>query len=141
MREYYPKKSEIPKDIYKQVVAILQGYDNLKKKRLDILYGTPQKEQESRPSEPSTPTENRAIKLSQIDDRLHAVDQICVWMRGKLGGKVSEDFDPLKAFWSYDYYNCQHYRKSGGDNGPSRSTWNRYRWRFAALIAEKLELF
>lgn len=40
MREYFPKSSEISKDVYKQVKAILEGYDRLKQERLNIMYGS-----------------------------------------------------------------------------------------------------
>lgn len=140
MREYYPKYAEIPKDVFDQVKGILKGYDRLKHERLDILHGTPPKE-EGHSANPGKPTEQKAVKLAYINGRLEAIDQACVYMRGNFDGKVSYEFDPLKAFWNYDYFNCEHIRKDEGDTGPVYRTWLRYRHRFAAIVAENLKIF
>jgi len=141
MREYFPKSSEIPKDVYKQVVAILSGYERLKRERQEILYGTPQKLESGRSNEAGRPAEQKAIKLTYIDERLRAVDQACVWMRGKLDGKAGYEFNPLEAFYDYNYYNAQYIRHGPKDNGPAPRTWRRYKRRFASLVAKNLKLF
>lgn len=86
MRDYYPKYSEVPKDVYEQVKA-------------------------------------------------------AVLMRGKYDGKVYEDFDPVKAFWSYDYFNYPHIRADKNDEGPVRKTWTRFRFSFAGIITKRLNIF
>lgn len=141
MTEYYPKCSEIPKDVYEQVKAILRGYDRLIEDKYILSYGTQQKPEGGRSSEPGDPTAQRAMKLAYINDRLHAIDQAQMWMRGKLDGRVGYDFDPLKAFWNYAYYNESHKRASEQDNGPAPRTWKRYRIRFAAIVAQNLNIF
>ena len=141
-REYFPKYCELPKDVYEQVKAILRGYDRLKRERLDILYVTVRKE-EGMPHGASAgdPTAKRAEKLAYIDQKLEAIDQSAVLMRGERGYRVYEGFDPVKAFLSYDYFNCQHKRTEQKPNGPCRRTWNNYKYRFAAVIAEKMKIF
>lgn len=141
-REYFPKYSEVPKDIYEQVKGILRGYDRLKRERIDILYGS-HSPSNGMPSGSGVTDETaiKASKLAYINQRLEAIDQTSVAMRGLLGEKVSEDFDPLKAFWNYNYFNCQHRRTSGKPNGPAYSTWKRYRYRYVGGIAKKLKLF
>ncbi len=141
MREYHRKSCRVSPGVYKQVKGILQDYDRLKRDRLDILYGSRQTDDMPRGSDVGMPTEQRAIRLSYIDNRLVAIDQSAVLMRVWLGEKVTESFDPVKAYWSYDYYNCQHKRTRAGDNGPSRRTWHRCKDRFTECIAEKLKLF
>lgn len=141
MREYYPKYSELPKDIYNQVKAILQGYDRLKKERLNILYGTPKREEGRPEGSVGDPTSMKAVKLAAIDAKLEAIDRAAVVMRAKYSAKTLEGFDPIKAFWSYDYFNYQHVRKGENDDGPVYRTWRRYRYRFAGEIAKNLKLF
>jgi hypothetical protein len=142
LREYYPKYSEVPKDVYEQVKALLRGYDRLKKERLDLIYGSKQQSDGMpRGSGVSLPTEQKAIKLAYIESRLEAVDQSAVFMRGKYSEKVNEDFDPVRAFWSFDYFNYQHIRKNEDDEGPVRKTWTRYRFAFAGIIAKRLNIF
>ena len=142
MREYFPKYSEVPKDVYEQVKGILRGYDRLKRERIDILYGS-HSPSNGMPSGSGVADDTavKASKLAYINQRLEAIDQTSVAMRGLLGDKVYEDFDPLKAFWNYNYFNCQHKRTGSKPNGPVHRTWLRYRFRFAGGIAKKLKLF
>lgn len=142
MREYFPKYSEVPKDVYEQVKGILRGYDRLKRERMDALYGsrTPAGGMPSG-SGISDETAAKATKLAHINERLEAIDQTSVAMRGWLGDKVYEGFDPLKAFWNYDYYNCQHKRTDESPDGPAYRTWRRYRYRYAGGVAQKLNIF
>lgn len=142
MREYYPKYSEVPRDIYDQVKGILRGYDRMMRERLDLLHascyqitGMPHG------GGIGDKTAQRATKLACIDERLAAIDQTCVLLRGWLGDKVYEDFDPLKAYWNYNYFNYQHKRRGKDDDGPSSRTWNRYKHRLTACVAEKLNIF
>lgn len=141
MREFYPKYSEIPKDVYEQVKAVLKGYERYKRERLNILHNTPQKAEGGRGSQPGNPTEQKAVKMAYFDEQIRAIDQAKMWMRGKLDGKVGYDFDPLEAFWSYSYFNSAHIRRAGHDHGPAERTWKRYRFRFAAIVAKNLNLF
>lgn len=141
MREYYPKYSELPKDIYNQVKAILQGYDRLKKERLNVLYGTPKREEGRASGSVGDPTSMKAVKLAAIDAKLEAIDQAAVVMRAKYSAKTLEGFDPIKAFWSYDYFNYQHIRTKTKPDGPCKRTWNYYKYRLAAEIAKNLKLF
>lgn len=141
MRDYYPKQSEIPRDIYEQVRGIIRGYDRLINDRYILQHGTAQKAEGGRPSSPGAPTEDKAIRLAYLNDRIHAIDQAQMWMRGKLDGAVDYGFDPIRAFWDYNYYNAQHRRVKQNDNGPAPRTWKRYRIRFAAIVARNLKLF
>lgn len=141
-REYFPKYSEVPRDIYDQVKGILRGYDRLREERLDLLYETRyQITGMPHGGEPGDMTAEKAIRLASIDKRLEAIDQTSIAMRGWLGDKVPEDFDPLKAYWNYNYFNYQHKRNGAESFGPSRRTWNRYKHRYTAGVAKKLNLF
>lgn len=141
MRDYFPKYSELPKDVFDQVKSILRGYDRLKRERLDVLYGSGAGGGMPKGNTPGIPTEQKAFKLSYIDERLEAIGQAGVLMRAWLGDKVCEDFDPLKAYWSYDYYNYQHKREEKDSEGPSRRSWTRYKHRYSAIVAQKLKIF
>ncbi len=142
MRDYHRKSCEISRDMYYQVKGILMGYDRLKKERLDLLYGA-QYAISGMPHGDGVgdPTAQKAEKLAAVNNRLEAIDQAAVLMRGERGDKVYESFDPIKAYWSYDYFNCQHKRTKESPNGPCRRTWNTYKDRFSAAIAQMLKIF
>jgi hypothetical protein len=118
----------------------MQDYDRLKRDRLDIIYGSKRFDGMPKGSDLGKPTELKAIQLAYIDARLDAIDQTCVLMRGWLGDKVNE-FDPVKAYWSFNYFNCQHKRKGENDDGPCRRTWHNYKDRFTEVIAGKLNIY
>ena len=142
MRDYHRKSCEITRDVYYQVKGILMGYDRLKKERLDILYGA-QYVISGMPGGSSTgnPTEQRAVKLAALSEKLEAIDQASVLMRAERGDRVGENFDPIRAYWNYDYFNFQHKRTKESPNGPCRRTWNNYKDRFSAAIARNLKIF
>ncbi len=142
MRDYHRKGCAIGRDVYYQVKGILMSYDRLKKDRLDILYGT-QYVISGMPhgSGAGDPTSQKAAKLAAISETLHAIDQAAVLMRGERGDRVYEEFDPIKAYWNYDYFNCQHKRTKDSPNGPCRRTWNNYKDRLSEVIAEKMKIF
>lgn len=139
---YHRKSCEISRDVYYQVKGILMGYDRMKRERLDLIYGA-QYAISGMPhgSGQGDPTEQRAIKLAYINERLEAVDQAAVLMRAERGNKVGEDFDPIKAYWNYNYFNFQHKRTDKSRNGPCARTWNNFKDRFSAIIAENLKIF
>lgn len=141
MREYHRKSCGISRDVYYQVKGILMGYDRLKKEKMDILYGA-QYAMTGMPrgGDPGGQTEPKAIKLAAISERLDGIDQAAALMRKERGDKVGATFDPVKAYWSYDYFSCQHRRTKESPNGPCRRTWNNYKDRFSAVIAKNLKI-
>lgn len=144
MRNYQRKKTGemyLPHNVYMQVQYKIKDYDRLKKERLDVLYGYGNKvDGMPRGNRIGRPTEESAIRLAYIDDQLAAIDQSAVEMRGRFSKRVYEDFDPIKAYWSYDYFNYIHIRNKESDEGPSRSTWNRFKCVFSSMIAQKLKI-
>lgn len=142
MRDFHRKSCGISRDVYYQVKGILMGYDRLKKEKLDLLYGA-QYVISGMPhgSAVGDPTASRAEKLAAVNERLKGIDQAAVLMRGERGDRVYESFDPIKAYWSYDYFNCQHLRTKESPNGPCRRTWNNYKDRFSEAIAQNLKIF
>lgn len=142
MRDYHRKGSQISRGTYYRVKGMLMDYDRMRRDRLDLLYGA----QYSISGMPhgagdGKPTEQKALKLAAIETELAAIEQAAVLMRGERGHLVGEGFDPIKAYWSYDYFNCQHQRIAGSWNGPCRKTWNNFKDRFSAAIAQNLKLF
>ena len=141
-REYFPKNCEISRGVYYQIKGLMMDLERLKKDKLDILYsahyaitGMPHG------SGVGDPTARKAERLAYIEDRLDAIGQASVLMRAERGNAVSEEFDPERAFWSYDYFNCQHKRTKESPNGPCRRTWNNFKYKFSAIVAENLNIF
>lgn len=142
MRNYVSKKCGISKNVYMQVRYKLADYDRLKMERINLLYGT-----KTPPSgmpkgnRIGNPTEEKAVKLAYIDGELEGIDQAAMEFRGRFSGKVYEDFDVVKAYFSYDYFNYMHIRRHAEDMGPCERTWRRFKWSFSEKVAEKLKLF
>lgn len=141
MREYHRKSCAISKDVKDQVKAILKGYERLKRERIDILYGSHCGDGQPKGNGVGKPTEQKAVKLAYIDTRLEAIDQTAILFRGAYSDRVYEEFDPIKAYWDYNYFNYQHIRKAKNDTGPVYRTWLRYKDRFAECVANKLNIF
>lgn len=146
MAKVYQRKKNNPyyveHNVYMQVYYKLRDYDRLKKEKLDILYGSPEPpDGMPRGSDVGNPTEQKVLKMAYIDEQLEAIDQCAIQMRGAYSGKVYDEFDPVKAYWSYDYYNYMHIRKSERDEGPSRRKWGYYKSLFTGMIAKRLKIF
>lgn len=140
LTEYVRKKSGIDKTLYRKVKYILADYDRMKRDKMDILYGS------SAPSDGmpkgtgiGRPTERKAERLAVLESDLYAIDQACVAVRGAYSGKVYDDFDPIKAYWNYDYFNYMHIRTEKSPEGPVRRTWHRYKDSFTKIVAEKMK--
>ena len=143
MRNYQLKgECELPHNIYMQVQYIIKDYDRLKREKLNILCGSsPPSDGMPRSSDVGNPTEQKALRLASIENELRAIDQACAEMRGITSERTMEAFDPIKAYWSYNYFNYMHIRRGDADMGPSRRTWNRFKSRLSYRIAKNLNLF
>jgi len=145
MRNYQRKKINeysMPHNLYMQIQYKIRDYDRLKREYLDILHSSPDPHEiYSKAAFKGSPTESKAIKLSCIDNSLKGIDQAIIEVRGIYSSITYEEFDPIKAYWSYDYYNYIHKRKNMDDIGPSRRTWNNYKTMFSKIIAQNLKLF
>ena len=127
MRNYQRNKSSkyyVPHNIYMQIQYKIKDYDRLKRDRVNAYGDAEQK-----------------VKLSYIENELKAIDQACIEIRGIYSDRTQEDFDPIKAYWSYDYFNYIFKRKSDDDEGPSYRTWNRYKINLSKAIANNLKIF
>lgn len=139
MREYIRKSSGVPKTVHMRVKALLKDYQRMCSMKNDLLYGSMAPlDGMPRGVTSGNPTAQKAIKLAALSREITAIDQTCMLMRGEYSGKTYEDFDPLKAYWSYDYYNYQHIRTTQQTHGPSTRTWHRYKDKFTMIIAKKL---
>lgn len=145
MRNYQNKRGNqyyMPHNLYMQVQYKIRDYDRLKKERLDILYASPPlPDGQPRGSEPGNPTERKALKMVYIENELKAIDQAAVEVRGIYSAKVDDEFNPIKAYWCYDYFNYMHIRKTKDDEGPGVRTWNNFKTLFSGIIAKNLNLF
>ncbi|WP_343274622.1 hypothetical protein [Ligaoa zhengdingensis] len=142
MREYIRKSSGLDRSLTRRLKAVIGDYDRLKKRRLDIIYGGSTR-QDGMPHGGGVgkPTEEKGTRLAEIDRELEAIDQTCVEIRAIYSAKVQPEFDPIKAYWQYDYFNYMHIRSPISPEGPSRRTWNRYKDRIHMMLAKKLGLF
>ena len=156
MRNYQPQKNNpfwLPHDIYMRVQYIISGYDRMKRERENIIHasvsnyttyvdanGVESRQFFIHGGNTGDPTGEKALKLAALDNDLHAIDGACSEICVELKRCVNDAFNPLKAYWSYDYYNYMHIRRGPDDLGPSRRTWNRYKTRLSWKIAKKIKL-
>ena len=141
MRYYHPKSSKTPRNVFMQVKYKLKNYESLKAERMNILYASPvPSDGMPRGTERTDETARKAERLAAIDTELCAIEQTVSETRGLYSKRVYEEFDPVQAYWNYDYFNYMHRRKNKEDEGPSVRTWQRYKDSFSHRIAEKLKL-
>lgn len=130
-RQYYLK--HMKPALFRRIRDILASYDDQLIERNDILLGSPlPPDGTPRGNSVGRPTENKALRLAQIDAELYAIDQSIIEMQGELSGKVDDDFDVLKAYWNYAYFDCH--------KGGCEKTWNNFKHTFSYKIARKLNL-
>ncbi len=70
MRNYQPKKNnpcKLPHNLYMQMLYLVRDYDRLKAERADILHSTPIHDGTGHTSGISSPTEVKAVRLSEIN--------------------------------------------------------------------------
>lgn len=139
MRNYIRKSSGLEASLHYRVWAILRDYERMRCVRANILYGSAA-QADGTPRNPAigNPTEKKALQLAAVSREVDAVDQTCMQLRGEYSGKVYYDFDPIKAYWEYAYFNYVHLRTGNKPNGPTTRTWGRYRDKFAKILLEKL---
>lgn len=144
MRNYQMRRSNpglLPHNVYMQLQYLLKDYDRLKKERADLLHASPPPpDGMPRAGGAGDPTGKTAVRLACISGQLAAIEDSAAEMKQHLREQVYEEFDPVKAYWSYDYYNYIHCRRDMEDQGPSRRKWNYYKSALSALLAEKLHL-
>lgn len=142
MREYIRKSSGVPKVVYLRMKTLIMDYNRLRSMRANLLFGsaTPA-DGMSRIRGNGQLTEDKAIKLAVINREIEAIEQVAMLMRGEYSGKTYEEFDPLKAYQDYNYFNYQHIRTEKSPNGPSTRTWHRYKDVFTLRLAKKLNIF
>lgn len=135
------KRNENLHNLIMQVRYKLKDYDRCKQEYENIIHSSHKPfDGLPRGTNISNPTEDKGLKLAKIGDELYAIDQAIILTKGEYSSKTDENFDPIKAYWSYDYFNYMHIRKSEDDNGPVYRTWIRYKESFSILIAGKLNL-
>ena len=128
MRDYQRKTNNpyhLPKTLYRRVLSVIRDYDRQRQEINNILYGTPDRDDIAVAGGlPGDPTENRAIRLSQYQNDIEAVE--------KALKKIPEEY--RKAVFNNIKY---------GERFPdtaSYRTWLRWRQRFVWYVAEKLNL-
>lgn len=134
MREYIRKSSGVPKSVHMRVKALIMDYERLRSLRADLVFEHASQKQDG-------PAREKAANLATVEQELHTIEQIIMLTRGEYSGKTYDDFDPLKAYWNYNYFNYQHIRTEQSPNGPSVRTWNRYKDRFIKRLAKKMNIF
>lgn len=131
----------MPQAVYNQIKWKLKDYERLKQERLDLLHGlSGPPDGMPRGSGIGNPTEQKAMRLDSIERELEAIEQSCMEMIGERSGKACPGFDPVRAYWSYEYFNAQHIRRGKNDLGPCRMTWHRFKDRLTEKIAERMNL-
>lgn len=129
MRDRQPNKGNayyLPNTLYRRVLSIVRDYDRRCEERDGILYessafddGMP------RGCGPGRPVERAAIKLSQIEQEIIAIDRALEQIPEEYARYI---FDNIRYGQSYplDY--------------AARNTWSRWRSRFLYFVAKNMRL-
>ncbi len=127
---------------YRSVLYIIRDYDNLKRQREQILYGSaPPPDGMPRGNNISDPTSNRSILLATVESKIEAIDQTIFELNTKYSKTYTgEPFDAYEAFRDYGVF-CYYRSKPGKELAPSTKTWSRYRSEFIYMVAKKLNYF
>lgn len=134
--------ANLPHNLYMQIQYMLKDYDRLQKEREDLLYASPPPPDGMPHAEHTKgdPTGRRAIRLAAINAQLAAFDEAMAQVNERYQSRVHTRFDPLSAYWNYEYFNYVFLRRDAGDSGPSRRQWNYYKTLLSRLVAEQLHM-
>lgn len=129
MRDKQPNKNNtyyLPNTLYRRILSIVRDYDRRCAERETVLYGTGNFEEGMpRCSEPGHPVERAAIKLTQIEQEIIAVDRALDQIPSEYARYI---FDNVRYGQPYplDY--------------AARNTWSRWRSRFLYFVAKNMNL-
>ena len=146
MKDYIPKKNNKyyigNKYLYKQVLYTVLGYNDMIKRREQILYSSPPPPDGlAHSNSMGDTTAKKAIALSTIDTQLKAIEQVITELNGKYSNTYTgEEFDAYEAFKDYGVY-CWYRSRKNTDKAPCERTWKRYRSEFIYKVAKKLNYF
>ena len=125
MRDYIPRNYKLPRATYYQALYAVRDYDRLNAEYKEILHesavppnGLP------KGNTPGRPTEDKALRLQQIGDRLTAIDRALMAIPEEYRKGVADNVR-YKAPYPYT---------------AGYATWSRWRRRFLYLVAKYLRL-
>ena len=127
MRDYQRKKNNpyyLPKTLYRRILSVIRDYDRQRQEVDDILFSTPNCEVVVSGGMPGKPTESVAIRLSQHENDIEAVEQGLI--------QIPEEYRDA-------VFNNIRYGERFPDEA-SRSTWFRWKREFIWHVAENLNL-
>ena len=128
-------------NLYMQTLYIIKDYEGLRAERINLLYqGTQPSDGQPKGNMTSDPTQDKAIRMAEIDAKLKAIEQADMLLRGEYSSRTYDDFDPLEALENEAYFNYMHLRRNKDDTGPSNITWKRFRGKFVYLVAKNLNI-
>ena len=135
--EYRPKKDKyyLPKSLYKSISWIIEDYNRLKDERISIIYKTPSNNGLPKGNDITDTTQEKAVKLEIIENKLKAIDQTGIEMKENIRSKVriENDFDIIRMYTDYSYYDYV--------TGKSIRTWHRFKSEFTYKVGKKLKYF
>ncbi len=131
MRDYIVKSYRadyVPREIYMQVKYRLQSVERIKSLRNKLLIKS------------SLSAEEKQL-VKHIEKELANIKSVCDVILQELSTETLKEFEPLKAYFSYEHYNA-YMKRSNKENdlGKSYKTWGKYKRRMTILIAKRLKI-
>ena len=131
MRDYIVKSYRadyVPREIYMQVKYRLQSVERIKSLRNKLLIKS------------SLSAEKKRL-LKRIEKELENIKAVCDIVLQELSGQTLQEFEPLKAYFSYEHYNT-YMKRSNKENdlGKNYKTWGKYKRRMTLITAERLKI-
>lgn len=131
MRDYIVKSCRtdyVPRDVYMQVKYRLQSVERLKSMKNKILI------------KPFLSAGEKRL-LKRIEKELADIKAVCDIVLQELSSQTLKEFEPLKAYFSYEHYNA-YMKRSNRENdlGKNYKTWGKYKRRMTLITAERLKI-
>lgn len=126
MRNYQPKINNpyiLPHNLYMQTLYLIRDYDRLKRQYKDILDETPHQDGQPRGGGISNPTEQKAVKLEAVYEKLTAIEKSEKQVPGEYRSHVLNN-----VMYGVRY-----------PDFADRTTWSRHRCRFVYGVAKNMK--
>lgn len=120
MRTYYMKTSDMPEDLYRRTLSLIQGYERMRKDYDNAIWDSPEPpDGQPRGSNSGDPTSREALKRAELSRSLHAIEQARYLL--------PEEY--RDGIWEHIVYGKSY------PGSADRSTWWRYKRKFIREVA------
>lgn len=126
LRNYQRKQNNpysLPRTIYQRTIWAIRDYERLKTERNEIIYAASPQDSRRGIGGVSHPTEEKAIKLEEVNRQLQAIDRALIIIDDDMQQGLLDNI-----CYQVPYPHC-----------PSKATWGRTKAKFVHEVAKNLK--